>query len=245
MSFFNLSINTLLTKYVISKKLPEIFYLKYLIRKRTRKKTCILDTNSSTKALRVKPRTATRGKSFIVNNITYKNCNLKNYSFTYLTSFGTKQNVLNIFLKTIKILETKKSFVVLTGPKKGGFKIFSCGIKGFIPTTEINRIIKPLKKQLLLCKIFFYFCKNYIAKSKYNIIYFPVNFKILTIHSFFRKRKLFSLSKKFKKFFFYKKKRKKNYLNFVFIKKKVKKKRILKKKYLRYIKKKRRNIKKI
>ena len=192
--FFNYSKTNIQSKTLLSRNL----FPKTLIRKRYKPDlalaylgaVCLLDTERffSLKGLLqnfVGSYAPLKNKTFSHNKLK----NLKLESFFFSENFLTKTQTLSIFFSSLKLLQVlkKPQLTMVIYPLKGGYKVFSQGLLGFLPKSHYK--FYSLKK----IKLFRFALKNYIQLKGFDITSSKYNRYLL---SFFSVIKIFCIIKK-------------------------------------------------
>ena len=187
---------------------------------------CLLDTENSysLKGLMqniVGNYTFLRNKKFSHNK--FKNLKLK--SFFFSENYLTKIKTLSVFLTSLKLLRLlkKPQLTIIIYPVKGGYKVYSQGLLGFLPKSHYKfyffKKIKTFRftfKNFLQCSPLktFSFKNNRLLFSVFPASKMLCILKKAVIYSFLKRQKV-SGKRKPTKFFRYKKA--KNCFSFKFI----------------------------
>ena len=218
MTYKTFFFNSSKTSFQIKNLLTNNIFPKYLIRKRLNPNgsfnflgsVFIVDANSKL-FLKVLPKTKP-GNSAYLKTCTYSHNKLKNLkisSFFFTEKYLIKTQTLSLFFYSVKTLNLLKTpqLTCLTRPFKGGYKVFSSGLSGFLPKShyrvfffkklKVNNTFLTKTLKLTRLKYFRYFLCLFSVCKMLCII------GKATFYAFFKKRK-FMPRQKLKVFIKYK-----------------------------------------
>lgn len=136
------------------KILKQYYFEKHYIRKNINEKIFLTDNNNSFNNVFILTKNSKIGKSIQLNSYFLENKYNKSLRLELLFNLDNLSVTENTF-KTLKVLK-EKNFLrtsLITQPVKGGFKVYSSGIYGFLPKSQFkeawNNMLNFSKKNVL------------------------------------------------------------------------------------------------
>ena len=217
--------NSILIDSCEKKILSTNIYCKYIFRAKNRSKvfSVMIDNNSTFYPLRLKLKYFKKtffkrlnisiGSSLNLKAFSYKKKIFSTY-FNYYSFHSENKSFINYYIEKLHSLRSEKKSFFLVRIKKGGFTCIFNGIRGFLPRSHGNFLIKKIKfilnvknKVTSLNSVFFFNFfqeKNTLKVRKVNKNLFllinylrnqkSIHFNLLSFLFYIEKKKLFVLS---------------------------------------------------